>query len=258
MSRPPVSAPAVMEQRLSITDPKQDRDTAAAAGPVEGDRRRTHVLTIALEDYFHVTPLEAVVPQDRWYRFEMRLEASTRRTLDLLDACSARATFFVLGWVADVAPELVREVADGVTRSPAKDTTTGASGDRPGGLPRGSRSCARGARAGGRPGGPGLSGGRALARPADLWALDVLAEVGYAYDSSIKPVFRGLRARAVAPVVPHRPGPAAARWGFPLSSHPAARTRRADRRRQLLPAVPRPRSCGGRWRSGTGISARPT
>ena len=68
----------------------------------------THVLTVALEDYFHVTPLEAVVTQERWYRFEMRLEASTRRTLDLLEKCGARATFFVLGWVADAAPELVR------------------------------------------------------------------------------------------------------------------------------------------------------
>ena len=73
---------------------------------------RTHVLSIALEDYFHVSPLRTVISEDRWYRFEMRLEASTRRTLDLLDECGARATFFVLGWVADAAPELVREVAD--------------------------------------------------------------------------------------------------------------------------------------------------
>ena len=78
--------------------------------PRVAEGKRTHVLTIALEDYFHVTPLQTVIQQDRWYRFEMRLEASTRRTLDLLDECGARATFFVLGWVADAAPELVREV----------------------------------------------------------------------------------------------------------------------------------------------------
>ena len=81
------------------------------------DLRRAHILTVALEDYFHVTPLEAVVTQERWYRFEMRLEESTRRTLDLLEECGARATFFVLGWVADAAPELVRLVAEPRPRS---------------------------------------------------------------------------------------------------------------------------------------------
>jgi len=112
MIRPLVPVVAPDHPRLSLPQPFPGGDPAALTSSPRFTRgSRTHVLTIALEDYFHVTPLETVIRQDRWYRFEMRLEASTRRTLDLLDECSARATFFVLGWVADAAPELVREVA---------------------------------------------------------------------------------------------------------------------------------------------------
>jgi hypothetical protein len=54
---------------------------------------RTHVVTVALEDYFRVTPVQTDMCSERWYRFKLRLEANTRRTLDLLDECGARATF---------------------------------------------------------------------------------------------------------------------------------------------------------------------
>jgi polysaccharide deacetylase family protein (PEP-CTERM system associated) len=152
---------------------------------------RTHVLTIALEDYFHVTPLQSVIHQDRWYRFEMRLEASTRRTLDLLDECGARATFFVLGWVADAAPEVLREVVArghevaskgyqhrdlrGLTREAFRDDALRAREA----LERATGQPVRGYRLAQR-----------WLRPADHWVLEVLAECGYEYDSSIRLVFR--------------------------------------------------------------------
>jgi polysaccharide deacetylase family protein (PEP-CTERM system associated) len=149
------------------------------------------VLTVALEDYFHVAPLQSVVQRDRWYRFEMRMEASTRRTLDLLDECGARATFFVLGWVADAAPELVREVAArgheiaskgydhrdfrGLGRTAFQDDAIQA---------REALERATGRRV------LGYRLAQEWLRPADLWILDALAEAGYQYDSSLRVLLR--------------------------------------------------------------------
>ncbi len=159
--------------------------------PRTSEYRKTHVLTVALEDYFHVTPLQSVVQQDRWYRFEMRLEASTRRTLDLLDECGARATFFVLGWVADAAPELVREVA-------ARGHEVASKGydhrDLRGlGRTAFQEDAIRAREALERATGRRVSGYRLAQqwlRPADLWILEVLAQSGYQYDSSIRVVLR--------------------------------------------------------------------
>ncbi len=152
---------------------------------------RTHVLTIALEDYFHVTPLQTVIPEDRWYRFEMRLEASTRRTLDLLDECGARATFFVLGWVADAAPELVREVA-------ARGHEVASKGYNHRSLRGVSREAFREDAVRSREALERATGRRVLGyrlaqhwlRPGDAWILQALAESGYEYDSSVRLMFR--------------------------------------------------------------------
>jgi polysaccharide deacetylase family protein (PEP-CTERM system associated) len=152
--------------------------------------RRTHVLTIALEDYFHVTPLQTVITQDRWYRFEMRLEASTRRTLELLDACGARATFFVLGWVADAAPELVREV---VARGHEVASKGYYHRDLRAGPQAFEDDAIRSREALERATGRRVRGYRLAQqwlRPADLWVLEVLARAGYEYDSSLRMVFR--------------------------------------------------------------------
>jgi polysaccharide deacetylase family protein (PEP-CTERM system associated) len=152
---------------------------------------RTHVLTVALEDYFHVTPLQTVIPRDRWYRFEMRLEQSTRRTLDLLDECGARATFFVLGWVADAAPELVREV---VARGHEVASKGYQHRDFRGLAREAFRDDALQARealeraTGGRIRGYRLA--QHWLRPSDHWALEVLSECGYEYDSSVRLLFR--------------------------------------------------------------------
>ena len=149
------------------------------------------MLTVALEDYFHVTPLQTVVRQDRWSRFEMRLEASTRRVLDLLDECGARATFFVLGWVADAAPELVREVA-------ARGHEVASKGYHHRDLRGLGREAFREDALRAREALERATGRRVLGyrlaqewlRPSDLWMLEVLAESGYAYDSSLRLVFR--------------------------------------------------------------------
>ncbi|HYC32298.1 MAG TPA: glycosyltransferase [Gemmatimonadales bacterium] len=149
------------------------------------------MLTIALEDYFHVTPLQTVVREDRWNRFEMRLEASTRRTLDLLDQCGARATFFVLGWVADTAPELVREVVErghevaskGYFHRPLRQDAPSAFRE----------DAVRAREALERAVGQRVLGYRMATgwlRPSDTWMLEALAESGYEYDSSVRLVLR--------------------------------------------------------------------
>lgn len=68
-------------------------------------------LTIDVEDYFHVSAFETVSPLASWEGREWRVEANTDRILLLLDERSVQATFFVLGWVAERCPELVRRIA---------------------------------------------------------------------------------------------------------------------------------------------------
>ncbi len=69
---------------------------------------KRHILTIALEDYFQVGAFNRVIPRGQWYRFDTRLDRTTDRVLDLLDRHDIKATFFILGWIADRFPELVQ------------------------------------------------------------------------------------------------------------------------------------------------------
>jgi peptidoglycan/xylan/chitin deacetylase (PgdA/CDA1 family) len=73
---------------------------------------KRHLLTIGLEDYYQVGAFSSLIQRGQWYRFENRLERSTMRTLDLLDEFDIRLTFFVLGWIGQMFPQLVRVVAE--------------------------------------------------------------------------------------------------------------------------------------------------
>lgn len=72
--------------------------------------RAHNILSVNLEDYFQVAPMREIIPPKNWSRFELRIEGTTLRTLDLLDRFGHKATFFVLGWLADHSPDLLREV----------------------------------------------------------------------------------------------------------------------------------------------------
>ncbi len=155
------------------------------------DHAKRHILTIAVEDYYHTGPFRNLISHGNWYRFESRLEIGTLRALDLLDQFGTKATFFALGWVADAAPELIRKIVarghEVATRGyyhralrefePAEfreDTI-------------------RAREAVERASGRGVIGYRVAEgclAPDDLWALRVLAELGFAYDSSLKPMLR--------------------------------------------------------------------
>jgi polysaccharide deacetylase family protein (PEP-CTERM system associated) len=70
-----------------------------------------NALTIDLEDYFHVANFSGMVPYHRWDSMPLRLEESTECVLQLLDRHQLKATFFILGWVAERMKGLVRMIA---------------------------------------------------------------------------------------------------------------------------------------------------
>jgi len=69
-----------------------------------------NALTIDVEDYFQVNAFARKISVDQWDSFPLRVDTNTRRILDLLDRYGIKATFFILGWVAERAPELTREI----------------------------------------------------------------------------------------------------------------------------------------------------
>jgi polysaccharide deacetylase family protein (PEP-CTERM system associated) len=148
-----------------------------------------NALTIDVEEYFHPSELVSTVPTERWTEMPRRVEASTQRVLDLLAEGNIKGTFFVLGWVAEHYPHLVRAIHDAgheigchsyahqlvYDLTPAsfkKDTmrAVNAIADACGVVPRSYRA-------------PSYS-----ITKRSLWALEVLAECGFQYDSSIYPI----------------------------------------------------------------------
>src|SRR5262249_16245278 len=73
---------------------------------------KQNILTVILEDYFHVGALSELISPNQWDRFDSRFERNTLKALDLLKQFDIKATFFVLGWIAERRPDLVAEVAN--------------------------------------------------------------------------------------------------------------------------------------------------
>jgi polysaccharide deacetylase family protein (PEP-CTERM system associated) len=172
--------------------------------PAGDPARQVHMMTVDVEDYFHVSAFAGVVSREQWPALESRVAANTDRMLDLFAEHGVRATFFVLGWVAERHPALVRRIArDGHELAShsywhrlvydltpeefredlrrARDVLEAVAGVR-----------VRGFRA------PSYS-----IVERSLWALDVLAEEGYAYDASIFPVRHDVYGIPDAPRAPH-------------------------------------------------------
>jgi len=93
-------------------------EDAAAVGffPSHGDPpwqaqvcdMRANGLSFDIEDWFCANNLG--IPYERWDEKELRVETNTLRLLDILDAHAAKGTFFVLGWIAERVPDMVREI----------------------------------------------------------------------------------------------------------------------------------------------------
>ncbi|HHH46771.1 MAG TPA: DUF3473 domain-containing protein [Thiotrichales bacterium] len=75
--------------------------------------RICNAMSIDVEDYFHVAAFDGCIDPGSWERLEHRVRENTARVLALLRESGARATFFVLGWVAERYPELVRDIVAG-------------------------------------------------------------------------------------------------------------------------------------------------
>jgi polysaccharide deacetylase family protein (PEP-CTERM system associated) len=71
----------------------------------------TNAFTIDVEDYFQVEALARVIPRDSWPDMEYRCERNVHRLLALLAEQRVHGTFFILGWIADRSPQLVRDIA---------------------------------------------------------------------------------------------------------------------------------------------------
>lgn len=146
-----------------------------------------YILTIAVEDYFHVAALRGAVRDAHWSRLEPRLERNLDATLDLLARHGAKATFFVFGRIAETEPELVRRIADAghevASRGYWPRATTGICKDEF------LEDLHRARKAIEEAGGNRVIGFRSATwiGASELWKLDVLAEEGYVYDASINP-----------------------------------------------------------------------
>ena len=148
-----------------------------------------NALTIDVEEYFHANAMDGVVRPSEWDQLPHRVEQNTYKMLDILSEFDARATFFVLGWVAERWPRLVVEIA----RRGHEIACHGHAHRLVYRLgPERFRSDVLRARQLledllGRP----IAGFRAASYSiveGSLWALDVLIDLGFEYDSSIFPI----------------------------------------------------------------------
>ena len=169
--------PAPLEVHDQLSPVQSGRTTGRIAAPT--------AMSIDVEDWFHVENLRGVVSRESWNRRELRVERTMDRMLELMDEHDAKATCFVLGWVAERAPGLVRrlaaaghevashgyhhdlvheltegEFAGDVRRS--KDVLEGITGER-------------------------VRGYRAPSFSLTDWAVPLLEEAGFEYDSSFFP-----------------------------------------------------------------------
>lgn len=159
---------------------------------VQGGEILAHHLTVDVEEYFHATALRGQVDPLEWPAFESRVENSVDRLLEALEGHRTSGTFFVLGWLAHRRPHLVRRIHErgheiashGWGHLPATEQS-----------PEEFRESVRSSRAVLEDiTGSAVLGFRAPSFsivPGREWALDVLIEEGYAYDSSLFPIVRG-------------------------------------------------------------------
>jgi polysaccharide deacetylase family protein (PEP-CTERM system associated) len=148
-----------------------------------------NALTVDVEDYFHVSAFQASVQRSEWASYESRVCRNTERLLHIFEQAGVHATFFVLGWVAERFPQLVRDIARAghelASHSHEHQLVYDLSPDAFRADLRQARDVIENA-AGAR-----VCGYRAPSfsiTSDSLWALDVLVEEGYLYDASIYPI----------------------------------------------------------------------
>jgi polysaccharide deacetylase family protein (PEP-CTERM system associated) len=148
-----------------------------------------NAFTVDVEDYYQVQGIGDLIGRDRWDQYESRVVASTHKVLELLDRHRVRGTFFVLGWVADRHPQLVREIVRSGHELGCHGYSHRLIYEQSPEQFRADLQRARGSL-------EDAVGERVAAYRAptfsiterSLWALDVLAEEGFEIDASVFPV----------------------------------------------------------------------
>lgn len=69
-----------------------------------------NAMTVDVEDFFHVSAFESIIPPDRWDDYQPRVDTNTRRLMDLFARKGVKSTFFILGWVAERYPQLIKDI----------------------------------------------------------------------------------------------------------------------------------------------------
>jgi polysaccharide deacetylase family protein (PEP-CTERM system associated) len=167
---------------------------------VVSENKIVNALSIDVEDYFHATALSGAIERSEWDSADSRVERNTRWLLESFSRRNIKATFFVLGWVAERFPHLVREIAEAgheigshgyshkliYNQTPEEfreetlrskqflEDTIGAP----------------------------VTGYRAASfsiTPKSEWAIDILIEAGFEYDSSLYPISHDLYGDKKAP-----------------------------------------------------------
>lgn len=148
-----------------------------------------NAMTVDVEDYFHVAALAEVISRNDWDKMEYRCVRNTERLLEMFSQQGVRATFFVLGWVAERSPALVRSISEqghevachGLSHELVYRQTPEVFREE----------TARSKQILEDTIGAPVLGYRAASysiTAASLWALDILCELGFRYDSSIFPI----------------------------------------------------------------------
>lgn len=160
-----------------------------AGKPVAAGARLRNAITVDVEDYFHVEAFANHIERDTWGEREVRVVANTHRLLDMFEQYQVCGTFFVLGWVAERFPQLVKDIA-------ARGHEVACHGYSHRLVYKQSRQefleeTQRAQRILEDLTGTPVLGYRAASYSIvnkSIWALDVLSDLGFQYDSSIFPV----------------------------------------------------------------------
>ncbi len=191
-----------------------------------------HAMTIDVEDYFHVAAFANNISPKDWDNWPCRVEENTDRILQIFADYNVRSTFFVLGWVAERFPQLVQRIVQQghelashgyshqlvYKQSPetfreetlkSKNILEDSSGKKVEGYRAASYSITR----------------------ESLWALDILSDLGFEWDSSIFPVHHD---RYGVPGSPDRPYQIVTKSGKPLLEFPLTSAKIMG---QMIPAA---------------------
>ena len=162
-------------------------------------------MTIDVEDYFQVSAFEERISREDWDRFPSRVEQNTERILDLFDRHGVKATFFVLGWVAERHPGLVRRIVERKHELASHGYSHVRATDQEPAQFR--EDVSRTKKLLEDIGGCSVRGYRAASYSIgaeNLWALDALQDALYQYSSSIYPIHHDHYGMPQAPRFPFR------------------------------------------------------